>query len=134
MIDSDRRPTVPAKVFWAIRVYWTWLVVRLRIGRTPLPDLVEQMRGPSRMSLPWSPQRAVANVARLLRVRDAGARCIVASLVGIRMLSRMGWGAELVIGLPSNPVDHSAHAWLEVDGQDIGPPPGGAGYAEIARY
>ncbi len=121
MIDSIRPPTVPAKLLWAVRVYWTWVAVLLRIGRTPLPDLVEQMRGPSRVSLPWSPQRAVANVARLLRVRNPGARCLVASLVGLRMLSRMGCGAELVIGLPSNPVDHSAHAWLEVDGRDIGP-------------
>ena len=134
MIDPEARPTVPAKLLWAVRVYWTWLTVLLRINRIPLPDLVKKMKGQSRVSLPWSPQRTVANVARLLRIRDPGARCLVASLVGLRMLSRMGREAELVIGLPSDPVDHSAHAWLEIDGRDIGPPPGGTGYVEIARY
>jgi hypothetical protein len=54
--------------------------------------------------------------------------------VTFRMLHEQGDPAELVLGLPERPEDKDAHAWVEVDGYDIGPPPGGAGYVELARY
>ncbi len=41
-----------------------------------------------------------------------------------RLLREQGDAAELVIGLPKNPADKSAHAWVELDGVDVGPPPG----------
>ena len=42
--------------------------------------------------------------------------------------------AELVIGLPKNPADKAAHAWVELDGIDVGPPPGRNGHEQMARF
>lgn len=40
----------------------------------------------------------------------------------------------LVIGLPEEPVDERAHAWVELEGRDVGPPPGRGNHVELARY
>ena len=40
---------------------------------------------------------------------------------------------ELVIGLPEQAKDERAHAWVELEGRDVGPPPGRAGHLEMAR-
>jgi hypothetical protein len=50
------------------------------------------------------------------------------------MLREQGTPAELVIGLAADARDHLAHAWIEVDGIDVGPPPGRYGHSPIARY
>jgi len=51
-----------------------------------------------------------------------------------RLLREQGDAAELVIGLPKNPADKSAHAWVELDGVDVGPPPGRNGHEQMARF
>ena len=51
-----------------------------------------------------------------------------------RLLRRQGDPAELVIGLPASPRDKDAHAWVELDGRDVGPFPGRNGHVELARY
>jgi hypothetical protein len=51
-----------------------------------------------------------------------------------RLLRSRGEPAELVIGLPREPKDKDAHAWVELDGRDVGPPPGKAGHEQLARY
>jgi len=40
----------------------------------------------------------------------------------------------VVIGLPQQPMSEAAHAWVEVAGIDVGPPPGRVNHLEIARY
>jgi hypothetical protein len=55
-------------------------------------------------------------------------------MVLYRLLEGQGIDAELVIGLPREPRDKDAHAWVEVDGVDVGPPPGGSRHEELARY
>lgn len=134
MILNGNGPSVGAKLLWAIQVYWTWAVVLVQIRRTPLPDLIGEMRVPRRSSPAWTPRRTVANVARLLRFRNRRARCLISSIVGLRMLSMAGYETDVVIGLPNDAADHGAHAWLEVGGRDIGPPPGRGDHVEIARY
>jgi hypothetical protein len=56
------------------------------------------------------------------------------SLVLFRLLHWSGFDPELVVGLPAKPTNHDAHAWAEIDGVDVGPPPGGAGFMVLARY
>jgi hypothetical protein len=60
-------------------------------------------------------------------------RCLINALVLFRLLREQGEAAILVIGLPEVATDERAHAWVEVDGRDVGPPPGGRGYRELAR-
>jgi hypothetical protein len=51
-----------------------------------------------------------------------------------RLLREQGDPAELVIGLPDAAADHEAHAWVEVDGRDVGPPPGRGQHEPLARF
>jgi hypothetical protein len=54
-------------------------------------------------------------------------------LVLFRLLREQGEQAELVIGLLPNAPNQRAHAWVELDGRDVGPPPGRFGHEEMAR-
>jgi len=80
------------------------------------------------------PRRLGRIVARVLHVGPWRARCLHTSMVLFRLLREQGDTAELVIGLPREPRDKDAHAWVEIDGSDIGPPPGRGRHEEIARY
>jgi Transglutaminase-like superfamily len=73
-------------------------------------------------------------VYRVSHVRARGPRCLYNAIVLYGLLRRQGDGAQVVIGLPTAPVDKDAHAWVEVDGRDVGPPPGQAHHEELARY
>jgi hypothetical protein len=55
-------------------------------------------------------------------------------LVMFDLLRAEGLHPELVIGLPADPRSHIAHAWVEVDGRDVGPPPGRHQHGELVRY
>jgi hypothetical protein len=50
------------------------------------------------------------------------------------LLRDQGDEAELVIGLPLEPKDFDAHAWVEIREADVGPPPGQGRHQELARY
>lgn len=73
-------------------------------------------------------------VARGLRIGPWQPRCLVRALVLYRLLRAQGDPAELVIGLHHRAASPDAHAWVLLDGRDVGPPPGGAGYEEMTRF
>jgi hypothetical protein len=51
-----------------------------------------------------------------------------------RLLREQGDPAEFLIGMPLDRRSKDAHAWVEVDRVDVGPPPGGRGRLPLARY
>lgn len=61
-------------------------------------------------------------------------RCLPVALVHYRLLLEQGMPAELVIGLPDEAESVDAHAWVEIEGVDVGPPPGRRGRSQLARY
>ena len=73
-------------------------------------------------------------MSRSLGLGPFRARCLFTSMVLFRMLRDQGDDAELVIGLPLEPKDKDAHAWVELGGRDVGPPPGRGRHEELARY
>ncbi len=73
-------------------------------------------------------------VDRVLRHPLLGSRCLERSLVLYALLREGGARAELVVGLPVEAEEPDAHAWVEVDGLVVGPPPGRAGHEPLARY
>ena len=73
-------------------------------------------------------------VGRAFLVGPYQPRCLLRALVLFRELRRQGDPAELVIGLPRELVDKDAHAWVEIDGVDVGPPPGRGPHEPLARY
>jgi hypothetical protein len=117
----------------------TWLEyarVVSSVRRMALPDLVRRLETASHpLSLsPLDPIRLGKLVAKVLNRWPVHPRCLTLSLVLFRMLVRQGTKPQLVIGLPPSPSSHEAHAWVEVSGVVVGPPPGSLGHEEMVRY
>jgi hypothetical protein len=112
------------------------VVVRVRLRRNSLPAIVADLGTVNRAYR--SPRRRPARlgriVSRVLRIGPWRARCLHTSMVLYRLLREQGDDVELVIGLPLEPKDKDAHAWVEIDGHDVGPPPGRGKHVELARY
>ena len=124
------------KLGLALRIWAVYLGVCIARRRRPLPALVERLgRPPHRVGgRSHHPERLGSAVHRALRLGRRRPRCLAQSLVLYRLLSAQGARAELVIGLPASPTDHEAHAWVEIDDRDVGPPPGRLGHVALARY
>ena len=117
------------------RICAYYVSLRLALRRYPLPEIVARIaRTPPTSKTLANPRRLGRIVARVLRVGPWRARCLHTSLVLLRLLREQGDEADLVIGLPREPRDKDAHAWIEIDGADMGPPPGRGHHEEIARY
>ena len=126
---------MPEKARLALRVWRSYLRVRSRLRRRPLPDFVAQLGEPGRKARERHPPARLSRaVNRALRIGERRPTCLVNALVLFRLLREQGDPAELVIGLPRNAVDKDAHAWVELEGADVGPPPGRSGHAEMARF
>jgi hypothetical protein len=81
-----------------------------------------------------APARLGRAVWRSLSIAGYQPRCLTSSLILYRLLIEQGQLGELVLGLPHEPLDNKAHAWIEIGGTDVGPPPGKQGHEELARY
>lgn len=132
---SDARLPLRAKVALAARVWMLLARVLVGIRREPLPAYVARLGRPgARREQRLPPGRLSRAVDRSLRVGGRRPRCLVNALVLYRLLREQGDEAELVIGLPARPTDKDAHAWVELAGIDVGPPPGQSGHEELARF
>ena len=124
-----------AKARLALRVARSYVRVRSRVRRQPLPAFVAELsREASGGAEHQPPARLSRAVDRVLRVGNRQPTCLVNALVLFELLRDQGDRAELVIGLPASPADKDAHAWVELNGVDVGPPPGRSGHAEMARF
>lgn len=125
------------KVLLAIRIWFTFLVIRARLRGGNLDRLVGRLARP-RGGAPrighLDPRRLGRIVHRVLWVGPFEPRCIFTALVLFRLLCRQGDRAQLVIGLPSRAATKDAHAWVEIDGIDVGPPPGRGHNDVLVRY
>lgn len=125
----------PERIAMATRAWFWFLFVRLSLKRRPLNDVVARLGRPSRVrSRGIEPVRLGRLVARSLRIGELDPRCMFTALVLFRLLREQGDSAELVIGLPPRPKNKDAHAWVELDGIDVGPPPGRSQHEELVRY
>jgi hypothetical protein len=124
------------KVVLAARIWALAIYVHVATRRRALPEVVSSLarRGESRRRLGQNPVRLGRIVTRALTFRGTPPRCLIAALVAFRLNRAEGHDVEIVIGLPMRPIDKDAHAWLEINGRDVGPPPGQLGHLELARY
>ena len=131
---SEAPLPVRAKARLALRIWTLYPRVLAGLRREQLPAFVARFgqTGSPRTRLP--PARLSHAVDRSLRLGARKPRCLVSSLVLYRLLREQGDDAELVIGLPQTPADKEAHAWVELDGADVGPPPGRGTHEELARF
>jgi transglutaminase superfamily protein len=128
----SRTERIARRVRTAVRIVAAFVVVRSLMIRHTLPDLVGTLGRSARSRRgrhhPEGLGRTVAAVLGPLR-----ARCLVTSLVLYRLLREEGYQPELVIGLPDEASSPLAHAWVEVAGEDVGPPPGRGDHRELMR-
>jgi hypothetical protein len=115
---------------------WYWFaLVSVGVRRYPLPDLVERLQRPSRTRpVSIEPVRLGRIVQRALRFGRFQPRCVFTALILYRLLWEQGDPAQLVIGLPRESRTKDAHAWIELGGVDVGPPPGRGHHEELVRY
>lgn len=126
-------PPMTQRAVWTGRIMLEWLRVRVALHHGSLDQAVGRL-GPTDPFLP-NPRWISQLITRRLTLGPvANPRCLVRALVLARLLRRQGQAAALVIGLPVDARDKDAHAWVLLDGEDIGPAPGGAGFIELARY
>lgn len=123
------------KVRLTMRIWLTYLNVRVTLWRGSLPRAVEVLgRGGRPFSPPIDSRRLGAIINKVLKVGPLTPRCLSRSLVLYHLVRQEDASAALLLGLPANPEGHEAHAWVELGGMDIGPPPGGRDHEELARY
>lgn len=97
-----------------------------RAMRRPLPEAVSTQRAvpataTSHLGPPVAEGRRLGwAVTRVLRPLPVDDRCLVRSLTLLRLLSRRGLPATVVIGVRTEP-EFAAHAWVEMEGRPVIP-------------
>ena len=129
------RPSPARVAAISARSLWWFTVIWVRVRRGALPDVIARLARVERVRPARAgPVRTGLIVSRTLRIGRHQARCLYTSLVLFRLLREAGVDADIVIGLPREPKDKDAHAWIEIAGRDVGPPPGRTQHVELARY
>jgi hypothetical protein len=119
----------------ASRIWVIYLRVVVLLRRRPMHRVIETLGSPAgRARAPEVATHYSRAIHRALRLGDKRPRCLPSALVLYRLLKAGHIPAELVIGLPATPTSPIAHAWVELYGRDIGPPPGRHQHEELARY
>jgi hypothetical protein len=135
-MPSPARLSLLARIRLVARIWLRFARVRWAVDREPLPAFVSGLAdvNGSAPRTAHPPPRLSAAIHRSLRIGSRRPRCLINALVLFRLLREQGDAAELVIGLPELASDHRAHAWVELAGRDVGPPPGRTGHREVARF
>ena len=131
--QRSRGLSIVGKLALLARVWLTAARVQLALWRHPLPEVVAALARPGGRP-PVSVPRLSRAVSRGLRIGPWMPRCLLRSLVLFRLLREQGDLAYVAIGLPERPRSADAHAWVELEGFDVGPAPGRKGHQALARY
>lgn len=125
------RPLGPlGRVALTVEILVAYAGVRASMPRGSIYEVVEQLRAaPRRPDGGVQPGSLAAArrlgdaVSRALPLLPTDTRCLMRSLVLLRLLSRRSIAARLVIGVRAEP-SFAAHAWVEHDGHPLLPASG----------
>lgn len=134
---TARDGSLPLRLKIAIvaRIWWAFAQTGLAERRLPLPELTRRWASrPVRSRARIDARRLGRIVGRVLRFGPWRPRCLFSALVLYRLLREQGEPAQLVIGMQPDPRTKDAHAWVEVNGTDVGPPPGRGRRRPLTRY
>lgn len=111
-------------------ILYDYARIRRGLRHTNLPDVlrelrhIPQRRGPL-SAAPEDGARLARAVVRTLEPLPVDSRCLMRSLVLLRVLSRRGVAGSLVIAVRPEERDRlDAHAWVEVAGRPLLAPAG----------
>jgi hypothetical protein len=119
-----RRFNALEKARLACEIIASYILVRRSLRKLEFPQAVRSIRGVSAAQEKSSPEAALLGVRlgivieRMFRIIPGDTRCLTRSLVLLRMLSRRGIAASVVLGVRSSP-EFGAHAWVEHAGQPL---------------
>ena len=134
MATAER--TIPAprlgprrRISLGVEIVRAYLTVRALSARRPLPAVVLALRdAPAAAGLPLPDPgvdgiRLGRAVMRTLVLTPGGTKCLMRSLVLLRLLARRGVAdGELIIAVQPGPAVLDAHAWIELGGRALLPP------------
>ena len=129
MSSSEAPPTpvrprlsVLVRVALIFEILAAYGVVHWQLRRHDLPAVVAALRagGVARRPLPSDDRRLAGIAVRVLTVLPGDARCLVRSLVVLRLLARRGIDVRLIIAAQPAPT-FEAHAWVERAGRPLLP-------------
>jgi hypothetical protein len=117
-----------AKLWLGSEILVAYLTARWYLRQGALPSVVARLRrvppepAPGPMGAEQGARLGRA-VGRTLSVLPFDSRCLLRSLVLVRLLARRGETADLVIAArPGEAEGFDAHAWVEVAGYPVLPP------------
>ena len=129
--------TTTVKARLAVEIFASYVAARWYLRQTTLPSVLARLRQVDgrRADLPLPADqgsRLGHAVGRTLARIPGDSRCLVRSLVLVRLLARRGVASALVIAAcpQTEADDFTAHAWVEVSGRPV-LPPGGPGYGRL---
>jgi hypothetical protein len=130
---SERPLGHAARVQLALEILGAYLLARRALRRAPIASVLAALRSPRRGTRTGDigdlhtqapavvlvrARRLGRAVSRTLAPLPGDTRCLVRSLVLVRLLARRGVPAKLVIGARTAP-DFLAHAWVEYAGDPV---------------
>lgn len=116
-----------AKGRLALEIVWSYAHTRWLMRRRSLPVTVNVLRRPADGREGGTPEirRLARAVIRTLEPLPVDSRCLMRSLVLLRVLARRGVSGALVIAVrPGDREQLDAHAWVEVADEPLLAPAG----------
>jgi hypothetical protein len=119
--ESERPFSRAEKLRLLAEIAVTYISVRRMMRASDLPGTIASIRASQRGHSVHDVRfanRLGAIVDGHLGHLPGDTRCLVRSLVLLRLLARRGWSGSVVIGVRSEPT-FGAHAWVEMDGRAL---------------
>jgi hypothetical protein len=131
------RPAAVDRLLLAGEILATYATVRRLLRRRTLPETVAALRmgagnAASPAASPNDARHLASATARTIRLLPTDSRCLMRSLVLIRVMARRGLGSTLVVSAPPPGPGFEAHAWIEHGGVPLLPPEG-PGHQQLVR-
>jgi hypothetical protein len=132
-----KRPAAVDRLLLAGEILATYATVRRLLRRRTLPETVAALRmgagnAESPAASPNDARHLASATVRTIRLLPTDSRCLMRSLVLIRVMARRGLGSTLVVSSPPPGPGFEAHAWIEHGGVPLLPPEG-PGHQQLVR-
>ncbi len=123
------------RLWLATRIALLYAQARWLMATTTLPAAVVALGHPARStSTDLTTEQLARGVDKVLRIGRRRLRCLPRALVLYSLLVEIGHDPKLVVGVLEPSPSPIAHAWVEIDGLDVGPPPGRGAHTAMATY